>query len=171
MIECLEAVKFGVAHLVSQKLYEEDADVLSAFSERRQCDVGTIAEAVIERRIEPPRGHGPLELRVGGGHDSNIDLPGSCGAQGLDLPVFDNPQQLMLDLDRRQAELVEKESAAGSGLEVARRVGGRTGECALLVPEEFGNRPVRVQQRHIQRDERATAARAGSEHVLPAGWR
>jgi hypothetical protein len=35
MIECLEAVKFGVAHLVSQKAHEEDADVLSAFTERR----------------------------------------------------------------------------------------------------------------------------------------
>jgi hypothetical protein len=53
---------------------EEDPDVVSPLAARRQRDVGTTAEAFVEGRIEPSGGHGLLELRVGGGHDSNVDL-------------------------------------------------------------------------------------------------
>jgi hypothetical protein len=95
---------------------------------------------VIERREEAPCGDGLLQIHVGGGDYADVDLAGVSRSQGLDDPVFDDSQEHRLDVERREADLIEEDGAASGGPKVAWVVGSRAGESALLARTAFVGR-------------------------------
>ena len=85
--------------------------------------------------------------------DADVDLAGVGRAKGLDDPVFDDSQEHRLDIERREADLVEEDAAAGGGPKVAGVVGSRAGESALLVAKKVGRRTLWSQHGHVDGDE------------------
>ncbi len=112
----------------------EERDVLSPISQRRHLD-GEDAEAEVEIAPENAVGHGLLEVPVGRGHDPHVDPPGAGGAHPFELPVLQEAKQLDLEIDRKLADLVQKDCAPVGHLESPRSRSGRAGEGAPLVTE------------------------------------
>ena len=72
----------------------------------------TMVEAVEQVLAEPPVPHHLIDVRVGGGHDADVDLQGPGLADGLDLAVLEQAQQLGLDVRVELADLVQEQRAA-----------------------------------------------------------
>ncbi len=114
----------------------QGGDVAGPLAQGREVD-GEHAEPVEEVLAEPPLGHSPAQVRVGGGHEAHIHLPGLLGAEGIDLLLLDGPQQLGLEVQGQVADLVQEEGAAVRQLEPAFTGRCRAAEGALHVAEEL----------------------------------
>src|SRR5208282_287620 len=115
----------------------EHRNVLAAVAERRDAD-GKLSKAVIEVGAEAAAGDAGLKLLVGGGNQANIEGCGMDAAEGAQLALLDDAQELDLSRGREIADLIEEESATLGGLEVAglRAIGA--GKSASMVAEELG---------------------------------
>jgi len=77
------------------------------------------------------------QIAVGGGHHADIRLARSGRADALELPGFEHSQQLGLGSQRKVANLVQEDGAAGGVFEQAHLVRSGAGEGALHVPEQL----------------------------------
>lgn len=105
-------------------------------AQRRHGDTDHV-EPVKEILAKRPRLDGRAEVAVGGGDHAHI-----CGARlgladALICAFLQEPQQLWLKLSREFANLIEKERAPARRLNLAPRIGRRTGEGAFHMTEEF----------------------------------
>src|SRR5690606_16112609 len=82
--------------------------------------------------------HALREVSVGGSHHTQIECNRFLGAQALHRSLLQHAQQLHLQGHRALAYFVEKERSAVGYLKAAAAASSRSGECALLVAEEFG---------------------------------
>ncbi len=110
---------------------------------------------------------------MGGGDDAHVHLDRRVTADPVELPVGQHPQQPGLRLGGHVADFVEKQGAAVRLLEAAGAAGGRPGEGALLVAEQFRLDQIVGDRRHVQGDKGVFGARAvavqGPGHQLLAG--
>ena len=80
-----------------------------------------------------------LQILVGGRDDPDVDIDGLGAPHAGDLPLLEHPQQLHLHVQRKIADLIQKDRAAVRRLEEALvSPVVRPGECALLIPEQLG---------------------------------
>ena len=100
--------------------------------------MGMHVEPVEEVLPEHPLRHRLLEVAVGGGDETHVDLEVARVAYPPDLALLDGAQQLDLEQGRDLGDLVEEERAAVGGREEPDLVGDRPGERALDVAEELG---------------------------------
>ena len=105
--------------LLPQERHQQTADVVAALTQGRQPDLEA-AQAVEQRRPEPPLGDGAFEVGVGGGHDADVDSHRCLGPYRLDLAALQSAQQEDLHLRGGLPDLVQEEGAGVGALEIAR---------------------------------------------------
>ena len=103
---------------LSKKCFDEQGNVLHALSERGQVDLNNV-QAVIKIFAKSAVLNELFEIVVGGRDDSHVDLDGFVRANGDELALLDDPQQLSLGFDAEGADLVEKNRPAVGNVKVA----------------------------------------------------
>jgi hypothetical protein len=80
-------------------------------TQRREPD-REAGEPMEERLRESPALHRSLEIFVGRGDDADVDLSAPASSERTDLPGLQDPEEHLLDLSGRGADLVEEQSSA-----------------------------------------------------------
>ena len=93
-----------------------------------------------------------------GADDAHVDRDLTLAADAPDLTGLEDPQQTRLHVERQLADLVEEERALVRLLEEAAPRARRTGEGALLVPEELTLDEGRRHAASVDRDEGLAAS-------------
>ncbi len=124
----------GVEQL-AEKVHNQSADVVAARAERRDPD-RELSKPVQKRLAEAPRSDGGLDVGVGGGEQTHVDLAGPSIAHALHLVRLDRPEQHRLHGGVSVADLVEEERPSGCRFDVPLVIGDRAAERAADVPEE-----------------------------------
>ena len=110
----------------------EEDDVVAALAQRWEPERED-AQPVVQVGAEPPVARGPLEVPVRGSDDAHVDPAGAGAADGLELSPLQYTEELVLQLERQLADLVEEDGPAVGAREPAfpplRRTGERTGSC------------------------------------------
>src|ERR1051325_10468770 len=133
----------------------QELDVLAPRSQRREPEGGYI-EAVEKVEAELVfLGH-RIEIAMGRGHDSHVDLDGFDAAEPLELPVLEQSEQLRLEGGAELADFVQEECALVGELDAARLSRDRARKSALLVPKELALEEVLLQGGAIDLDERVS---------------
>ena len=113
------------------------------------------------------------EVAIGGGYQADVELPGACAADTLELALLQDAQQLGLQLRSQLADLVEKNGAALGHLELALFLRHGSGEGALLVSEQLAFQQRLGEGGAVDGDEGLGRARAeavqGAGHQFLAG--
>ena len=144
-----------------QKVIHERRQVARALTEGRQSDHAG-GEPVVQVLAEPAGRHLGAQVAVRGGDDPDVDGDRAIGPQPADGPLLHHAQELHLRGQRELADLVEKERAAGRGLEVSGAGAVRARERAPLVAEEQRlDEPVRQRAAVDLLERAAQAAAAG----------
>ena len=91
-----------------EEMQGQRLDVLGALAQRRQLQ-GDDVEPVEEVFTESAGGDLCLEILVGGGEEADVDLAGAGRADGNELTLLQDPQQLGLQQRAEIADLVKEE--------------------------------------------------------------
>ena len=100
-----------------------------------------------------------VEIRVGGGEHTDVDLAGRRRADALELTGLEHAQQLGLLPDRDVRDFVEKEGTAGGELKSSDAIGARVGKGSLDVAEQLTLKGAFRQSSGINGDQGAMGAR------------
>jgi hypothetical protein len=172
-LEGLDLPAVLIGHL-SGEMRDQRGNVLGALAERRQQqgeDVDPMIEILPERAFLDEL----IEVAMSGHDDADVDRDGAVATHTLDLPLLEHAQELGLHDHGHVADFVEEEGAVVGLLELADVAGGRAGERAFLVAEEFGLDQLARDGGAVERDERPGVARAslmkraGDELLASAG--
>ena len=87
-------------------------DFLAPVAQRRHVDPDH-AQAIVQILTELAFGHSLFEVGVGGGEHADVDALGLRLADGHDLLLLQESQQLRLYVDGQIPDLVEEQRAAG----------------------------------------------------------
>src|SRR6266508_1777889 len=127
------AVPTGMA---SQEMQRERRDVFGALTQRRQPDLDRI-QAEEQVLSEAPGGDLGADVGVCGREHPYVHLAGARGAEPLEFPGLENPQELGLLARGYVGDLVQEQGPAVGELEPSDAVGPRVREGALDVAEEL----------------------------------
>src|SRR2546430_3962204 len=95
------------------------------------------AEAVVQVLPEFPFLDALFEVRVGGSQHADVDRLWPRLADGHDLSLFEEAEQLRLYVEREVADLVQEQRASRGGANQSLLVGDRAGEAAAPVAEQL----------------------------------
>src|SRR5690606_26848646 len=109
---------------------------------------------------ERPVGYALLQVAVRRGDQADVHLARTGAAYPADLALLQYAQQPRLRGGRQLADFVEEERAAVGGLDQTAVLGNRTGERALLVPEELRLDQAVRNRGAVDRDDGRLLARA-----------
>jgi hypothetical protein len=117
-------------------VFNQEADVVAAFSECRQVNVVHV-EPIEQVAPELAGIHGGLDVQVRGRHEPHVDAAHLVLANPAHFSGLERPEQLRLQPCRHRADLVEKECPAARMFNEAgsRTPGSR--ERPLRVAEEI----------------------------------
>ena len=101
-----------------------------------------------------PGGHRRFQVAVGCRDQANVGRPGAGFSHSLVAPFLKESQKLGLKQERKVADLVEEETPAFGGLDLALGVGDGPRERAPGVAEELAFKQFGVQARAAHRDKR-----------------
>ena len=99
--------------------------------------IGKTVEPVGQVLPERAVGDGALEIAVGGGNHTHVDVNRTRAAQALDLPLLQHAQQLDLNVARQFADFVEKNGGVVGDFESTDLPGRGAGVGPLLPPEQL----------------------------------
>src|SRR6266853_2772845 len=114
----------------------QDGDVGSALTQRRQRN-GDDVEAEIEILAEGSFLVFGIEIAVGGRHNAHVHFDLLITAYGADFFLLEKAQEFGLHLERKLADLVEKNGSGVGRLQQALLGTKSTGESAFFVAEQF----------------------------------
>ena len=153
---------------------DEEGNILGALAQRRHPDredVEPVEQVLTERILRHPL----LQVAVRRRDDPDIHMHGSRASEPLDLPLFEHPQQLDLNVGRQVADLVEENRRVVGQFEAADLSRQRAGKRAPLAAEQLalhqrtrnrraidahhGPPPPRAQFVNMRRDELLAGAR------------
>ena len=144
-------------------MLDEQRNVLAPLAQRRQRGAGTRAGGSRGPARKRALLDFLLEDAVRGADDAHVDLLRRRRADGANLALLQDAQQLGLQGERHLADLVEEQRAAVGDLEEALLVVVGAGERALLVAEQLALEQVLRHRRAVLRHEQLVApARPGS---------
>ena len=106
-----------------QEVLDEDGNVLASLAQGRQ-DEGNDVETIEEVLQEPAVLHQPLDVAVGRGDHAHVHLLAALRAQGLELALLQDAQELGLQGRAHGPDLVQEDGAAVGEGELALLVGG-----------------------------------------------
>jgi hypothetical protein len=110
-------------------VFKQQRDVFAPVPQGGQPDLHHL-EPVVEVFPHFAQADFLLEISVGGRNQTNVHLGGGRAADPLEFALFENAQELHLDLGRDVANFIEEDGAAV-----------RPVEPALVVPDGAGERP------------------------------
>src|SRR5690606_35817457 len=147
--------RFGMQLLAGlpEEVVDEQGDVGAAFAQRRDRDLDDL-EAEVEVLAEAALPDEALDGPVRRGDDSCTRAARPVAADGIELPVLYDAQQLGLELRRRVTDLVEEDRSGPGELESALAVAVGAGERASDVAEELGLEERGGKRGAVDRDER-----------------
>jgi hypothetical protein len=119
-----------------QLLLGEQHHVAATFAQRRHAKLNHF-QSIEEIRPEAALAHRRRQVAVARRQDPRLHGEGARAPDALELPVFEHPEELRLELQGQLAELVEQESSLRRQLEAACPPAARSGEGAPLVAEEL----------------------------------
>src|SRR5882672_6114543 len=143
------------------KVVCENRNVPLALAECRELEARDV-EAVEQVGAEAIVGDGCFERRVRPRDDSSVKGTLLGSAETAETPVFDNAQELCLELEWELDNLVEKDGARSGDLEQSTLQRSRIGERARLVAEQLALEERLWNCRAIDRHEGLRRSRAGS---------
>ena len=146
------AAPVSLAQLLQERPGQEE-DVVLALLKRRHVH-GVHGEPVVEVLTERAAPQVAGQVAVGGGDHPRVDRPRTIPTHPDDLALLEDAQQLDLQVARQLPDLVQEERATARGLEAAGSLALRSGERALLVPEELALDQRLGDRAAVQRDER-----------------
>ena len=111
-------------------------DILRPLAERRHEDFHDL-QTEVEIAAEVAGRDSFLQVTVGGGHHTDINLHAGTAADPLERMPLEDAQKLRLNRRAHLADLVKKQRTLMGCLKLAGLAIGGAGEGALLVPEEF----------------------------------
>ncbi len=163
----------GVARLV-EEVARQHWDVLHPLTQRRQPDRHHVQ--AIEQILAKLAGADRLaQVAMGRGHDPHVGADRLAPANRGEFALLQHAQQPCLRLGRHVADLVEEQRPPRRLLEAALRPVERPGEGPALVPEQLALDQLARDRRHVDGDERSSAAtpivmqRAGHQLLAGAG--
>src|SRR6516225_719699 len=118
-----------------QEVLRQYRNVLHPVAKRRKRDADDV-QPVVEVLAEPALLDEPLQVLVRRRDDTDVDRPALGGAQGQELALLDDPQELRLHLRRHRRDLVEEHRPAVGDLDQSDLRGVGTGERAAEMPEQ-----------------------------------
>ena len=145
------------------EVLDQEGHILSPLAERRQLD-GEYAEPVVEVAAKRAGLHHAAEVTVGSGDQADVEPARHAAAEGADLAVLDDAQQLRLEGEGEVFHLVEEERAPVRQLERARPFLEGAGEGAARVAEELALGERLGYGRAVDRHEGARGAPAEAVH-------
>src|ERR1022692_4347117 len=119
-----------------QQPLRERQNVLAAFAQRRHAK-GNDVEAVIEILAKVMRGDIGVEVAIGRGDYSRIDVNRALAADALEVLILQEAQKLGLQGRRQVGNLVEENAPAVGRLEPPGLILDRAGKRAADVPEQL----------------------------------
>src|SRR5262249_15050482 len=125
-----------LAGVARDAVVDEQPDVAGTLAERRDTD-GDHVQPIEEVRAEFALRNRVLEVPVRRRDDACVDRPRLRAADGLELALLHDAEELRLGLQRQLADLVEEDGAAVGELEAADAVGEGTRERPLHMAEEL----------------------------------
>jgi hypothetical protein len=120
-----------------EKALENSGQVFAPLSERREIERADI-EAIIEIAPKGPLLHEELQGNVRGSHNLALDFFRALASEALELAILKSAQQLHLRAERKSLNLIQKERALSSQLELSVLPFTRRSEGSALVTEENG---------------------------------
>ncbi len=140
-------------------------DVARTLAQRRDGD-DVEGQAVEEIGAKLARLGEARQVEIGRRDDAYVNLLLGIATDPLETPIFDNPQQLLLDGERGLGDLVEKKRAAIGELEAREPPPHRPGEGARLMTEELAVEQALGERGAVHLDEGLGPAR---REVVEAG--
>ena len=128
--------------------------VLGAFAQRRHLERDDV-DAIVEVVAELPLLDHLVEIDVGRDHQPELGLDRLCAADPLDLVFLDGAKQLGLQIESEISDLVQKQRASGSQLELAELLSHGAREGASLVSEQVALDQIPRYRREIDGDKRS----------------
>src|SRR6266404_1196255 len=116
---------------------DQRRDIAGTAAQRRQIN-GDHVQPVEQIFTEPAFTHQRLQINVGGGDHTNVNLDLLHAAQVHELLVLKNAEDLRLRFQAHGADFVEENGAAVGDLEQSLLGRDCAGECSLDVSEERG---------------------------------
>src|SRR3990172_5822247 len=120
-----------------EKVFRENRDVFSPLAERGYGDRHHV-QPVIKVFAEFSLSHRLRKVPVGGGDQPDVHVQGLRPADTLKGPLLENAKYLGLHCRRHVSDLIEKDRAMAGGFKLSDPLLVRSGECPLLVAEQFG---------------------------------
>ena len=130
----------------------EIGDVLAPRAQGRNADRKDV-EPIEQVLAELSAFHEFDQILVRRRDQSDVNADGTLGANGIDLAFLQRAQQLDLNVERKFADLVEKQRSAIGFEKLARVFICRAGEGAFLVAKEYRLDEIGRQRAAIDRDE------------------
>ena len=144
---------------------DQQGNVGPTLAQGRQLDTHDV-EPVEEVLPEPSPGHHLLQVEVGGRNDAHVHPHRLPAAEGVELPVLEDPEQLGLQRQGQVADFVQEDGAAVGELEAAGLVAFGPSESPLDVAEKLGFEQVLGHRGAVDLDEGALGAPAlGVDHL------
>src|SRR5262249_10000087 len=164
----------GEAHLTLVKflggagdeVIRKSRDLIAALAQGRDAKPDDV-QPVEEILAKAPVPDGVLDVRVGGGDDSGVDVNGRRFAERVDLAGFEEAQQLRLQVEAELGDLVEKEGAVLRRADDPEVVAVGARERAAAMAEHLAFEQLVWDRGAVEGDERLL--RAGREAVNRAG--
>jgi hypothetical protein len=135
IVDAIDAAA-GPLGVLPDEVLDQRRNVFAAFPERRDLDRDDV-QAIEEIVLEPAVGDHLAQVAIGGGDDADVDALRPLGAERLELPLLQHPQQLGLQRRAHRRDLVEKDRAAVRQRELPALGRRRAGERAADVAEQL----------------------------------
>src|ERR1700687_1015722 len=122
--------------MFAHKVMNQDGNVGSPLAQRRQVDgkdIKTVKQIFAKLLIRNVL----VQITVGGGNDSHVDVQRADSAQPFKLPILQDPQQLRLQLERQFADLVQKQCPLVCQFNAPDFLVDGASERSFFMPEEF----------------------------------
>jgi nitroreductase len=131
-----------------EKVLRQERDVLRPITERRDLDRED-TQPVVQVLTERLFADGLLHVTVGGGDDTDVDLPRARADDPIELVLPQDAEELGLAVGGELADLAKEDRPPVGQLEPARVPGDRPGERPLLVAEQLTRDQPRRQGRAV----------------------
>src|ERR1051325_278848 len=137
---------------------DDGRNLCAALAQRRDAQAYDV-EAIVEVFTKTPLCDHLFKVSVGGGDDAHVNLDGTLLAEGPNLALLQKPEQLRRTVQRRVADLVQKERAAFGRADDAGRIIDRARKRATAIAEQVAFRKLLRDSRAVKRHEDFGAAR------------
>ena len=117
-------------------MLDEHGNVVTPLAQRRQFD-GKHIQAIEQVFAEFLFGNVLVQIAIGRGDDTHVDMQSSDSAQPFKLAILQYTQEFGLQFGRHFSDFIQKQRALVRQFDTPDFLVDRPGECALFVSKEL----------------------------------